>query len=300
MVSGMARRGHQHPTDRRGTRFRLPPPLGLAAIGLGLVMLSAVLVGAGLDRADKIASVLGLYTNLGGTAVAVYGIWSARDLHSGSATRQPSVEDRRIQIESAGEVVIHLTGSRPGPWRVPSRPMRLLAILGLLLAISAGTLVAYLHQQTAREVPCGATASGATIQNHDSRLNINNADRPRVGNDAAASELAVPSAPPAVGASAACVIKIVAGSGDLAGACMQVVDVSAPTLDVVWRPCTDVVDQVWNREFHFNDGQVQWERLHAVRNPQLCLQQAAKGEVGVPLIATSCDGGWLQQWKVSA
>lgn len=91
--------------------------LGLAAAML--VFLTSLLSGAGLDAADKLASVFGLFVGLGSLAVAVVALLgrrrSAADDSSGQVVddspRQvvanSSIGGDNIQIGSAHDVTIH-------------------------------------------------------------------------------------------------------------------------------------------------------------------------------------------------
>ncbi|WP_314175792.1 hypothetical protein [Streptomyces winkii] len=58
--------------------------------GLGLAVLGTYFVIVGLERAERLSSVLGLFVGLLGLAIAVYGVYAARGSNSSRSSPQPT------------------------------------------------------------------------------------------------------------------------------------------------------------------------------------------------------------------
>ncbi|SDM29477.1 helix-turn-helix domain-containing protein [Allokutzneria albata] len=143
--------------------------------------------------------------------------------------------------------------------------------------------------------PCLRGGPGFTVLNHHSSMFVNNQDRPRMGMQRGVTEIGVryQMAQPR-DEHKTCLLTLRANtSGD-----PQCLTASGGP-DIVWRPCNDALPaQQWLHEPHWNDGQVQWDRLHSAADPEQCLQQAKSGGAGTPLTLVACSTNWLQHWRL--
>ncbi|GIG60625.1 hypothetical protein Lfu02_49970 [Longispora fulva] len=88
--------------------------------GLALVGLGAFFVVAGLDRADKLASAIGLFVGLGGLGVSVYGLVLTRrvpPVESGQSMNKSAVGGSVNQIR---DVHGNVKFGPPAPSRAPA------------------------------------------------------------------------------------------------------------------------------------------------------------------------------------
>lgn len=152
------------------------------------------------------------------------------------------------------------------------------------------------RQATISRVAC-ASMMNISIINHESGLYIDSYSRPQAGANENTIDVTKAIAQPSV-ARKGCPIHIRPHFADSRKFCLDISSANASTSDVIWTPCKNEPSQVWIREEHWRTGGLIWERLHSALNYNLCLQQAAKGGVGTPLIAQPCGPDWLQQWRL--
>ncbi|MGW4638522.1 hypothetical protein ACWEN6_08345 [Sphaerisporangium sp. NPDC004334] len=94
----------------RRSRARIFTRLAVIATGLVMVALGVALPMAGLDDADKYASVLGAFTGVAGLALSAYGVVLARRAPAQEGTPPPPEPD-----SGAGRVRNSVSGTVHGP-----------------------------------------------------------------------------------------------------------------------------------------------------------------------------------------
>lgn len=80
--------------------------VGVAVVGVVVIGLGVLMVGVGLDKADKLASVLGLFVGLVGLALSVFGTLLAR--------RAPAARRQSVTGSSVRGGIIQVQGVRGG------------------------------------------------------------------------------------------------------------------------------------------------------------------------------------------
>ena len=147
----------------------------------------------------------------------------------------------------------------------------------------------------AQNNPCLRGGPGFTVLNHHSSMLVNNQDRPRMGMQRGVTEIGVRyriAQPHEEHKSCLMTLRANTSSGQQ---CLT----AGGGADIVWQPCDDALPaQQWVQEPHWNDGQVQWDRLHSAADHERCLQQARSGGAGTPLALAPCSTNWLQHWRL--
>ncbi|WP_086829232.1 helix-turn-helix domain-containing protein [Allokutzneria sp. NRRL B-24872] len=143
--------------------------------------------------------------------------------------------------------------------------------------------------------PCLNGGPGFSVLNHHSSMLVNNQDRPRMGMQRGSTEIDVRyqlAQPHAEHKTCLMTLRAKTSNGPL---CLT----AAGGPDIVWQPCGDALPaQQWVEEPHWNDGTLQWARLHSATDPERCLQQAGSNGAGTPLALAACSTNWLQHWRL--